>query len=136
MHGDPVIALCLYGCADVMIVDSEDRCYIGPPWLSLALDVGSRAVLGPHLGLEAPSSQAVAFCIERTVLPKVRSATSSTTDTSWDMFGILRTIHVDNGPEFHGEALTRGCAEYGIALAHRPVARPDLASISSGSSAR
>ena len=31
---------------------------------------------------------------------------------------------VDNGSEFHGEALTRGCAEYGIALTHRPVARP------------
>ena len=35
-----------------------------------------------------------------------------------------RIIHADNGPEFHGEALTRGCAEYGITLAHRPVARP------------
>jgi putative transposase len=31
---------------------------------------------------------------------------------------------VDNGSEFHGEALTRGCAEYGIALTYRPVARP------------
>jgi putative transposase len=40
------------------------------------------------------------------------------------MFGMPRKILVDNGPEFHGEALTRGCAEYGIELAHRPVARP------------
>jgi putative transposase len=40
------------------------------------------------------------------------------------MFGIPRTIHVDNGAEFHGEALIRGCAEYGIHLSHRPVARP------------
>jgi transposase InsO family protein len=32
--------------------------------------------------------------------------------------------YVDNGPEFHGEALTRGCREYGIRSLHRPVARP------------
>jgi putative transposase len=110
--------------ADVMIVDSEHRRSIGRPWLSLAVDVATRSVLGCHLGLEAPSALAVALCIEHSVLPKVRAATSSMADTSWDMFGMPRKILVDNGPEFHGEALTRGCAEYGIELAHRPVARP------------
>jgi putative transposase len=110
--------------ADVMIVDSEYRRCIGRPWLSLAVDVATRSVLGCHLGLEAPSALAVALCIEHSVLPKVRAATSSMAGTSWDMFGMPRKILVDNGPEFHGEALTRGCAEYGIELAHRPVARP------------
>jgi putative transposase len=110
--------------ADVMIVDSEYRRSIGRPWLSLAIDVASRAVMGFHVGLEAPSALAVALCIEHASLPKVRSAVSPKAQTPWDMFGIARTIHVDNGPEFHGEALTRGCAEYGIQLIHRPVARP------------
>jgi putative transposase len=110
--------------ADVMIVDSEYRRSIGRPWLSLAVDVATRSVLGCHLGLEAPSALAVALCIEHSVLPKIRSETSSMADTAWEMFGMPRKILVDNGPEFHGEALTRGCAEYGIELAHRPVARP------------
>ena len=110
--------------ADVMIVDSEYRRSIGRPWLSLAVDVATRSVLGCHLGLEAPSALAVALCIEHSVLPKIQSETLSMADKSWDMFGMPRKILVDNGPEFHGEALTRGCAEYGIELAHRPVARP------------
>lgn len=110
--------------ADVMIVDSEYRRSIGRPWLSLAVDVATRSVLGCHLGLEAPSALAVALCIEHGLLPKIRTAASSVADASWDMFGMPRKILVDNGPEFHGEALTRGCAEYGIELAHRPVARP------------
>ena len=109
---------------DVMIVDSDYRRSIGRPWLSLAVDVATRSVLGFDLGLEAPSALTVALCIEHAVLPKVRSAASSMAETSWDMFGMPRTILVDNGPEFHGEALTRGCAEYGIELTHRPVARP------------
>jgi hypothetical protein len=57
--------------------------------------------------------------------------TSSVDDTSWDMFGMPRKTLVDNRPEFHGEALTRGCAEYGIELAHRAVARPGLVPTSS-----
>jgi len=40
------------------------------------------------------------------------------------MFGLPKEILVDNGPEFHGAALDRGCSEYGITLSHRPVARP------------
>jgi putative transposase len=110
--------------ADVMIVDSVYRRSIGRPWLSLAIDVATRSVLGFHLGLEAPSALAVALCIEHAVLPKIRSAAAPATETSWEMFGMPRTVLVDNGSEFHGEALTRGCAEYGIALTYRPVARP------------
>jgi putative transposase len=110
--------------ADVMIVDSVYRRSIGRPWLSLAIDVATRGVLGFHLGLEAPSALAVALCIEHAVLPKIRSAAAPATEASWDMFGVPKTILVDNGSEFHGEALTRGCAEYGIALTYRPVARP------------
>ena len=110
--------------ADVMIVDSHHRRSIGRPWLSLAIDVATRCVLGYHVGLEAPSSLAVALCIEHAVLPKKDPAGPSDTEAPWEMFGLPLNIHVDNGPEFHGEALTRGCSEYGITLLHRPVARP------------
>jgi len=110
--------------ADVMIVDSEHRRSIGRPWLSLAIDVATRAVLGFHVGLEAPSALAVALCIEHAALPKKPLPARGKSEAPWVMFGIPRTIHVDNGAEFHGEALTRGCAEYGIQLTHRPVARP------------
>jgi putative transposase len=48
--------------ADVVIVDSNHRRSIGRPWLSLAIDVATRAVLGFHVGLEAPSALAVALC--------------------------------------------------------------------------
>jgi putative transposase len=58
--------------ADVMIVDSEHRRSIGRPWLSLAIDIATRAVLGFHVGLEAPSALAVALCIEHAALPKAR----------------------------------------------------------------
>jgi putative transposase len=109
--------------ADVIIVDSHHRRSIGRPWLSLAIDVATRSVLGFHVGLEAPSALAVALCIEHAVLPKIKPR-ADTTEPLWEQFGLPQHIHVDNGPEFHAEALTRGCREYGIRLLHRPVARP------------
>jgi putative transposase len=109
--------------ADVIIVDSHHRRSIGRPWLSLAIDVATRSVLGFHVGLEAPSALAVALCIEHAVLPKLKPR-GHAAEPLWEQFGLPQHIHVDNGPEFHGEALTRGCREYGIRLLHRPVARP------------
>ena len=108
--------------ADVMIVDSKHRRSIGRPWLTLAIDVATRCVLGFHVGLEAPSALAVALCIEHGVLPKNNS--SGNREVGWEAFGLPRSIHVDNGAEFHSEALRRGCSEYGIKLIHRPPARP------------
>lgn len=108
--------------ADVMIVDSKHRRSIGRPWLTLAIDVATRCVLGFHVGLEAPSALAVALCIEHGVLPKNNS--SGNREIGWEAFGLPRSIHVDNGAEFHSEALRRGCSEYGIKLIHRPPARP------------
>lgn len=38
-------------------------------------------------------------------------------------------LYVDNAAEFHSEALTRGCEQYGIALNYRPVATPHYGGI-------
>jgi putative transposase len=108
--------------ADVMIVDSRHRRSIGRPWLTLAIDVATRCVLGFHVSLAAPSALSVALCIEHAVLPKKPPAGAA--DIAWEAFGLPRSIHVDNGREFHSEALRRGSSEYGIALTYRPVATP------------
>jgi putative transposase len=110
--------------ADVIVVDSRYRKPIGRPWLSVAIDVATRCVLGVHIALEAPSALAVALCLEHACLPKNRATALSASDAPWPMFGLPRCILVDNGAEFHGAALVRGCSEYGITLSHRPVARP------------
>ncbi len=115
--------------ADVIIVDSHQRRSIGRPWLSLAIDVATRSVLGFHAGLEAPSALAVALCIEHAVLPKVKPRDASA-ELLWEQFGLPQHIHVDNGPEFHGEALTRGCREYGIRYCTGPWHAHDSARIS------
>jgi putative transposase len=110
---------------DVVVVDREQRLSIGRPWLTLAIDVASRAVLGFSVSLEAPSALSVSLVLSHLVLPKDRwLADRELQNLDWPMGGLPRTIHVDNGKDFHSEALVRGCQEYGIALEHRPPGQP------------
>ena len=55
---------------DIIVVDDWERKPIGRPWLSLAIDVATRSVLGFFLSLQTPSSAAVAQTISQAVLPK------------------------------------------------------------------
>jgi putative transposase len=110
--------------ADIIIVDSVHRRPIGRPWLSLAIDVATRCVLGAHVALESPSALAVALCMDHACLPKKRSGLPMTSDVPWPMFGLPTRLLVENGPDFHGIALQRGCREYGITLSYRSVRQP------------
>ncbi|MGX5850868.1 Mu transposase C-terminal domain-containing protein [Mesorhizobium sp. PL10] len=110
--------------ADVFVVDTVHRRPIQRPWLTLAIDIASRMVAGFYLTLESPSAASVALCVQHMVMPKEPWLKARNVQAAWPVFGLPDVIHVDNGKEFHGRALTRGTAEHGIALQYRPVLRP------------
>jgi len=109
---------------DVIIVDSVTRAPIQRPWLTLAIDVCTRWVVGFHLSLEPPSATSVALCLAHAVLPKAPWLTERKTEAEWPIHGLLTHLHLDNAKEFRSEALKRGCEQYGIAIDYRPVRTP------------
>lgn len=109
---------------DVMLVDSATREPIKRPWLTLAIDVHTRCVLGFSLALDPPSATSVALCIAHAVLPKDGWLATRGVEGSWVMAGLMRRQHLDNGKDFHSRALSRGCDQYGIELEYRPVRTP------------
>lgn len=109
---------------DVIVVDSLTRAPIQRPWLTLAIDVYSRCVVGFHLSLEAPSSTSVALCVAHAILPKVQWLAERKIEAEWPVYGLFGRLHLDNAKEFHSEALRRGCEQYGIAIDYRPVRTP------------
>ncbi|HXQ23962.1 MAG TPA: transposase family protein [Candidatus Acidoferrales bacterium] len=111
--------------ADVIIVDPMNRRAIGRPWLTLALDVHTRMVLGMLLSLEAPGSLSVSLALDHAVYPKDPWASEIGLDPeAFPGFGLMNRLHLDNGPEFRAQGLARGCQLYGIELDHRPVGNP------------
>jgi putative transposase len=111
---------------DVILVDDLERKPIGRPWLTLVVDVASRAVLGFFLSLNAPSSLSVALALSQAVLPKGAYLAKQKVEAAWPMQGLPRTLQVDNAKEFHAQSLIRGCRQHGIELVYRPPARPHL----------
>jgi len=109
---------------DVIVVDRASRQPLQRPWLTLAIDVASRMVAGFYLTLEPPSVTSVALAIQNLVLPKQAYLAQLGVEGDWPAAGLPDAIHVDNAKEFCSRALQRGAEEYGVALIHRPVARP------------
>jgi putative transposase len=109
---------------DVIVVDEVHRLPIGRPWLTLAIDVATRVVVGFYVSLEAPSSTSVALCLTQAVLPKESWLKARALACAWPVWGLPRALHADNGPDFTSAALRRGCDEYGIKLILRPIATP------------
>jgi putative transposase len=109
---------------DIMLVDDIHRLCIGRPWVTLAIDVFSRMVVGIYISLEPPNSMSVGLCIVHAVLSKDQWLTRLGLETSWPCWGVMQRIHADNGREFRGNMLQRACKEYSIDLEWRPVKTP------------
>ena len=108
---------------DVIVVDTITRAPIQRPWLTLAIDICSRCVMGFHLSLEPPSATSVALCVAHAVLPKTLWLAQRNIEAEWPC-GLMSCLHLDNAKEFRSEALRRGCEQYGIAIDYRPVRTP------------
>ena len=109
---------------DLVIVDELYRHPIGRPYLTVAMDVASRAVLAFVIGFEQPNAATVALCLARVAQRKQAWLDSLGVKVPWPMEGLPRSLHLDNGAEFHSKALERGCAEFGVELIYRPRGRP------------
>lgn len=110
--------------ADIILVDDIYRKPIGRPWITLAIDVYSRMVVGYYLSFDSPSETSVAMCVAHAVLPKDEWLLLHKVDAQWPVWGIPRTIHVDNGADFRSNNFQKSCLMYGINLEFRPVKQP------------
>ena len=110
---------------DLIVIDEETGDTLGRPWLTLAIDVYSRMVVGYTLGFEDPSILTTGICISNSIIPKEKILNKYNIDTEWPCWGIMKTIHTDNGPDFRSEAISRACAQYGINLEFRPIGLPE-----------
>lgn len=109
---------------DVMLVDDATRACIGRPWLTLALDVHTRMVLGLLLSLDPPCATSAALAVAQAVLPKDGWLADHAIPLAWPARGLPEAVHVDNGREFHSRAFERGCQQHGIRIDYRPPATP------------
>jgi len=109
---------------DTHIVDAKDGGPLGRPWLTIAIDVFTRVVLGFYLALEAPSRLSLALCLRHAILPKDDWLERVGAVGPWPVFGRPRCIYTDNGADFRSLSFRLGCQRQHIENGYRPVRQP------------
>lgn len=99
--------------------------FVVRPFLTLAIDVYSRMILGAELSYDPPSVSTVARCLRQVVRRK---------DFLWETYGYDKaasdgwgkpfTIIVDNGKEFVSPSFQASCEAVGIDVEWAPVGMP------------
>ncbi|MEH3085439.1 MAG: Mu transposase C-terminal domain-containing protein [Xylophilus ampelinus] len=112
---------------DIIIVDDEYRQPIGRPFLTIALDVFSKMIVGFYISLDHAGALATGQCLSIAMLRKEKYLQSMGLDPEkfpWPCWGKMGRIHTDNAKEFHGNMLSRAVAQHGIIAEKRPAGQP------------
>jgi putative transposase len=91
------------------------------PWITMAIDVYSRMIVGLYVSFETPGALGVGMCVANSLPPKEAWLHRLDVLGEWPCWGKMRKIYADNGKELRGNMLKRACEEYGIDLEWRPV---------------
>ena len=107
--------------ADIQFVEVIDDCgiFVGRPYLTIAADVATSAIIGFCLTLERPSRLSVALCLAHAMCCKTAWLAERGIDHAWQMHGRPKQIVVDSAKEFQSNTFSRGCADYGISIRMR-----------------
>lgn len=109
---------------DLLLVDEHYRKPLSKPWLTVAIDVYSRMIVGYYCSFESPGDLSTGLCLLHSVMPKADWLREHEIEAEWPCQGLMNVLHLDNAREFHSKTLHRSCSEYGIEITWRPVARP------------
>lgn len=115
-----------HATADVELVDETHRLVVGRPFLTLAIDVYSRMVLGFYLSFEHPGAAGTGLCMVHAFLPKQGYLAEKGVVGDWPCQGAIKVLHTDNAREFKGTMLERACKKYGIKQKRRPPRVPHM----------
>ena len=106
---------------DLFVVDEETGLPLGRPWLTVILDECTRVILGYSLSFDEPSALTVMRALRHAMLPK---DDMDDVNNPWPTWGVIRTLVVDNGPEFHGFSLDHAAGQFGTTVQTCPRRKP------------
>lgn len=106
---------------DVFVVDEQTGLPLGRPWLTVILDECTRMVLGYSLSFDDPSAMTVMRALRHAMLPKDQDPDLL---NAWPAWGVIHTLVVDNGMEFHGFSLDHATGRFGTTVQTCPRRQP------------
>lgn len=128
---------CDHHIIDLIVVYPNGE-VLGRLWLTVAIDLYSRMVVGFDLSPESPSYRSIMRCLRQALAPKEKFleevfqeflAQSDCSDwagfeSEWPCFGMIETLIVDNGLEFHSQDLLDAATQLGVSIEYNPARKP------------
>lgn len=114
---------------DLFLIDDKTRLPLGRPTLTVVTDHFSRMLLGYYLSFGDPSAAAVMGALRHAILPKEAAEvviTGLKAENPWPCFGRPDVLVVDNGLEFHGQALESVAFDLDIRIQYCPKHQPQF----------
>ncbi|WP_459747228.1 transposase [Pseudomonas sp. 3A(2025)] len=109
---------------DVMLLSNDRLRVIGRPWLTVAIDIYTRAILGYYLSLHVPSALSVACTLTHAVFHKKDYLRRlGLDDIDYPFYGVPLELQMDNAAEFTSGKFIRACDGVGIKHELRPLGR-------------
>jgi putative transposase len=109
---------------DIILVDESNRTALSRPWITVAIDVFSRMILGLYISYETPGTHGTGLCLSNAILPKDSYLDDCSVSGDWPCWGIMENLFMDNAKEFKGKSLKRSLSQYGVGINFRPVGKP------------
>jgi len=110
---------------DLFVLSDDGLMPLGRPWVTVCIDNHTRCILGIYIGFEPPSFLSVARCLKHAFLPKsFLKEDYPDIKNEWDAYGVMQTLVVDNGLEFHGNSIEQSCYAFGINILYTPRKSP------------
>ncbi|MGD0281785.1 MAG: transposase, partial [Dissulfurispiraceae bacterium] len=107
---------------DLFVIDTQRKMPIGRPWLTTAIDVYTKCIAGMYVSFNPPSYLSVMQCMRHAIAPKTYvKQRYPEIRHEWSAYGIMETVVVDNGKEFHSTHFEDACLQLGIVLQYAPI---------------
>ncbi len=107
------------------VFDTQTRMPIGTPSLTSAVDKYSGIIVGYYLSFEPFSSLSVMQCLLNAIQPKSYVSTKfPSVENTWDAYGLMETLVVDNGKEFYSRHFQDACEQLAITIQYTPPRMP------------
>jgi putative transposase len=109
---------------DLEVVCPKTRKPTGRPWLTVAIDVHTRCVVGYYLSMDPPTQTCVALCLAHACLHKNEWMRRLGLNLEYPMFGRFEAVSWDNAKTFRASGIQAQCERYGIRVHLRPIKKP------------
>jgi len=105
---------CDHTLVDVML-RGMDGTLLGRPWLTIVIDLYSRCIMGFHLGVNDPNSEALVLALRHAILPKPYGSEYNLY-MEWKTYGVPEHLYVDGNSGINLNHLNVIAAQLGFLI--------------------